>query len=120
MCAGELSPGEWLTQDSNPDWIPSPHSRGGAEAGLGVFCGPAARPEVVGDRTASLTPPRGSLDLGVWALIGPHAPVQILDSCVALGPACCLWACFPSPIQTGFHAPQAQTPCNGLGRATRG
>ena len=55
-----------MTQDSKPDWIPGPHPRGGAEGGWGLYCGPAAWPEVVGDRMASLTPPRGSLGLGVW------------------------------------------------------
>lgn len=66
LCAGELFQGKWLTQDSKPDWIPGPHPRGGAEGGWGLYCGPAAWPEVVGDRMASLTPPRGSLGLGVW------------------------------------------------------
>lgn len=75
LCAGELLRGKWLTQDSNPDWIPSPHPRGGAEGGWGLYCGPAAWPEVVGNRTASLTPPRGSLAPGVWrCCVRPAVP----------------------------------------------
>ena len=112
-----------------PRLDPQPTPPGRGREGLGVFCGPAAQPEVVGDRTP--TPPRGSLGLGVWTLLCPYPrpvltldsyprPVLTLDSCVARAPARCLWARFPSPIQTGFHVPQAQTWCNGPGRPTRG
>lgn len=61
LCAGELFR-EVVDSGFKARLDPGPHPEEGQRGSWGLYCGPAAWPEVVGDRMASLTSSRGALE----------------------------------------------------------